>query len=70
MGALESRLCAVVVAPGLSAGQLRAALRQRIDPIFLPRPMMFVERLPRNATGKLPRADLLALLDRHGRSAP
>lgn len=63
-----TRLCAVVVAPGLSAAQLRAALRQRIDPIFLPRPMMLVERLPRNATGKLPRADLLALLDRHGRS--
>jgi acyl-coenzyme A synthetase/AMP-(fatty) acid ligase len=65
-----TRLCAVVVAPDLTSEQLRAALRQRIDPLFLPRPLMFVERLPRNATGKLPRADLLALLDRHGRSVP
>jgi acyl-coenzyme A synthetase/AMP-(fatty) acid ligase len=64
-----TRLCAAVVAPGLTPEQLRTALRRRIDALFLPRPLMFVERLPRNATGKLPRADLLALLDRHGRSA-
>jgi acyl-coenzyme A synthetase/AMP-(fatty) acid ligase len=64
-----TRLCAAVVAPGLTPAQLRAALRQRIDPLFLPRPTIFVERLPRNANGKLPRADLLALLDHYGRSA-
>jgi acyl-coenzyme A synthetase/AMP-(fatty) acid ligase len=64
-----TRLCAVVVAPDLTPAQLRESLRQRIDPIFLPRPTIFVDRLPRNATGKLPRADLLALLDHYGRSA-
>jgi acyl-coenzyme A synthetase/AMP-(fatty) acid ligase len=64
-----TRLAACVVAPGLSAGQLREALRQRIDPLFLPRPLIFLDRLPRNATGKLPRAELLALLGSHGRSA-
>jgi acyl-coenzyme A synthetase/AMP-(fatty) acid ligase len=57
-----TRLCAFVVAPTLSPAQLREALRARIDPIFLPRPMLFVDRLPRNATGKLPRRELIALL--------
>ena len=40
-----------------------AALRERIDPIFLPRPLVLVDALPRNATGKLPdqaARDLLA----------
>lgn len=64
-----TRLCAVVVAPTLTPAQLRDALRQRLDPIFLPRPLIFLERLPRNATGKLPRAELLALLERQGRAA-
>ena len=26
-----------------------AALRERIDPVFLPRPLVFVDALPRNA---------------------
>ncbi len=53
-----TRLCACVVAPGLTASTLLAALRLRIDPVFLPRPLLFVESLPRNATGKLPRQAL------------
>lgn len=56
-----SRLAAAVVAPGLSAGALTARLRERIDPIFLPRPLLLVDRLPRNATGKLPQQALQAL---------
>ena len=63
-----TRLCAFVVAPTLSPTQLRDALRARIDPLFLPRPMLFLDRLPRNTTGKLPRGELLALLERHGQS--
>jgi acyl-coenzyme A synthetase/AMP-(fatty) acid ligase len=55
------RLAAFVVAPGLSRGELLAALRQRIDGAFLPRPLNFVDALPRNATGKLPRAAITAL---------
>lgn len=61
------RLCAFVVAPGLTSQQLLAALRQRIDPIFLPRPLIFLEDLARNATGKLLRRDLLALYERYGK---
>ena len=52
------RLMAFVVAPGLDGAAILAALRRRIDPAFLPRPMRFVDELPRNATGKLPREAL------------
>lgn len=65
-----TRLAAFVVAPTMAAAQLLAALRDRVDAIFLPRPLVFLERLPRNATGKLPRHELQALLDRHLRSRP
>ena len=56
-----TRLMAFVVAPDLDAGRVRDALRERIDPVFMPRPLIFVDSLPRNATGKLPRAALHAL---------
>lgn len=56
------RLCAFVVAPELSEQKIIAALRQTIDPAFLPRPLHKVDALPRNATGKLPRAALRELL--------
>jgi len=59
-----TRLGACVVAPTLEAKTLLATLRQHIDPVFLPRPLLFVARLPRNSTGKLPRADLQALFAR------
>jgi acyl-coenzyme A synthetase/AMP-(fatty) acid ligase len=32
-----------------------------MDPVFLPRPLVFVDALPRNATGKLPREALVRL---------
>jgi len=60
-----TRLAAVAVAPALSAAAITAELRLRIDPVFLPRPLLLVDALPRNATGKLPRDSLLAVLDRH-----
>ena len=56
-----TRLVAFVVAPTLTRRQLLAELRQRIDAIFLPRPPVFVDALPRNGTGKLPRNGLAAL---------
>jgi acyl-coenzyme A synthetase/AMP-(fatty) acid ligase len=60
-----TRLAAVAVAPTLTAGQLTAQLRQRIDRVFLPRPLLLVDKLPRNATGKLPQEALLSLTERH-----
>ena len=60
-----TRLAACVVAPGLDAPHLLAALREHIDPVFLPRPLLFVDALPRNSTGKLPREALQALVQKH-----
>jgi acyl-coenzyme A synthetase/AMP-(fatty) acid ligase len=56
-----ARLAAVVVAPTLNLAELTEQLRRRIDPVFLPRPLLLVSELPRNATGKLPHHALQAL---------
>jgi acyl-coenzyme A synthetase/AMP-(fatty) acid ligase len=60
-----TRLTACVVAPNLTASAILAALRVRIDPVFLPRPLVFVKSLPRNSTGKLPRDALQKLITEH-----
>jgi acyl-coenzyme A synthetase/AMP-(fatty) acid ligase len=60
------RIAALAVAPGKDAHAILDALRRAIDPLFLPRPLKLVDALPRNETGKLPRAALLELLHRHG----
>lgn len=59
-----SRLIAFVVAPSLSQQAVLQALRQQIDPVFLPRPLYLVDALPRTESGKLPRASLAALAER------
>ena len=56
------RIAALAVAPDRDAAQILQALRCSIDPVFLPRPLKLVAQLPRNATGKLPRADMMRLL--------
>ena len=56
------RIAALAVAPQLHEAQILAALRDTVDPVFLPRPLRRVDALPRNDTGKLPRQALLALL--------
>ena len=56
------RLAALVVAPNVTETQILAQLRSAIDPIFLPRPLLRMDALPRNAAGKLPREALLAAL--------
>ena len=58
------RPVAFVVAPGMSEAALTHALRQRIDPAFMPRPICVLDQLPRNDTGKLPQQALADLL--HG----
>jgi acyl-coenzyme A synthetase/AMP-(fatty) acid ligase len=57
-----ARIAALAVAPGLREAQVLAALREHADPVFLPRPLRLVDALPRNETGKLPRAALAVLL--------
>ena len=61
-GGNVARLAALVVAPELTPQTIMAALRQRIDAAFLPRPLVLVDELPRNGLGKLPLADLLKLI--------
>lgn len=56
------RIAALVVAPTLDEGEVLAALREHVDPVFLPRPLRRVDMLPRNETGKLPREALAGLL--------
>lgn len=63
-----TRLTAFAVAPGMTPATLLAGLRARLDPVFLPRPLVLVDALPRNATGKLTQQALATL---HGsRVAP
>ena len=59
--AVVTRVGACVVAPGLDAAGITAELRRRIDPVFLPRPLLLVPSLPRTSTGKLPQEALRAL---------
>jgi len=65
-----TRLIAFVVAPDLEDEDILAALRDRIDPAFLPRPLLRVEALPREATGKLPREALRALAGKVAKRSP
>jgi acyl-coenzyme A synthetase/AMP-(fatty) acid ligase len=60
-----TRLIAVVVAPGKTREDIQRALRWSIDPVFLPRPLLLVPKLPRNETGKLPREALRRLVEQH-----
>ncbi len=57
------RLAVIAVAPGLTRQTLIAGLAGRIDPVFYPRRVVFVDRLPRNEAGKLPRESLLRILE-------
>lgn len=62
-----TRPLAFVVAPGLNSQQILDALRNSVDAVFLPRPLYFVEALPRNTTGKLTRESLLRLRDQQAK---
>ncbi|WHZ09763.1 MAG: acyl-CoA synthetase, AMP-(fatty) acid ligase [Burkholderiaceae bacterium] len=49
----DVRPAAFVVAPGQSAADIVAALRPYVDPVFLPRPLVLIDELPRDANGKV-----------------
>ena len=59
------RMTAFVAAPGLSARDILAKLRGRLDSAFIPRRVIFVDALPRNAVGKLPAAELQRFAREH-----
>lgn len=69
-GAAVTRLVALVVAPGLGAADVLRALQERIDAAFVPRPLLLVDALPRNETGKLPRDMLATLVAQHSARPP
>lgn len=69
-GDCVTRLIACVVAPGKTAEEIQQALRRRLDPVFLPRPLLLVPQLPRNDTGKLPREALLKLAGQQAGGSP
>ena len=58
---LVTRLMAFVVAPGKTSEEIQRALRTHIDPVFMPRPLICLSSLPRNATGKLSRESVSEL---------
>jgi acyl-coenzyme A synthetase/AMP-(fatty) acid ligase len=59
----DARPAAVVVAPGTTAAAILGELRTHLDGVFVPRPLVLVDHLPRNDLGKLPRDALLRLLE-------
>lgn len=59
------RPVAFVVAPGLTAREVIAGLRKRLEPAFVPRRVVLLPELPREATGKITAATLRALAARH-----
>jgi acyl-coenzyme A synthetase/AMP-(fatty) acid ligase len=56
-----TRLAALVVSETLEASDILRALKDAIDPVFLPRPLYMVNKLPRSESSKLPRQALLDL---------
>ena len=60
-----TRLVAFVVAPEKTPEDILSALRSKIAPVFLPRPVYLVDALPRNHTGKLVKEDAEGLLREH-----
>jgi acyl-coenzyme A synthetase/AMP-(fatty) acid ligase len=60
-----SRLMAFVVAPTLTGAVIQASLRQHVDAVFLPRPLVFLSTLGRDANGKLTASTLATLRTQH-----
>ncbi len=56
------RPAALVVAPDMSDKVILAQFAREVDPLFLPRPLRMVPRLPRDALGKLSMESLVEML--------
>ena len=63
----QDRLGALVVGK-IAKKQLLNELKQHLDPVFLPRPLHFVEQLPRNEVGKLVQSKLEQLIQQLNRA--
>lgn len=58
---VANRVAAVVVSRGATAKEIAARLSASLDAVFLPRPLLLVDQIPRDAVGKVSRAKLLEL---------
>ncbi len=58
----HGRLGALVVS-NRGKDEIRLVLRQHVDEVFLPRPLHFVNEIPRNDSGKIVRSELKSLLE-------
>lgn len=58
----NQRLTACIVAQHADVDRIRRELRTRVASTFVPRPLVRVERIPRNGTGKVRYAELRALV--------
>lgn len=61
----KARLATFVVAPDLSIKEINSFFSQQVDNAFMPRPLIKVEKLPYNETGKLPHKNLINLFKQH-----
>lgn len=66
---VANRVAAVVVSRGASARQIAEQLSASLDAVFLPRPLVLVDKIPRDAVGKVARAKLLELTRGEGGAA-
>lgn len=58
----SERLAALIVAPDVSSSEIRRHLARSISSVFIPRPLVFLESIPRDKTGKLKASEFLRLL--------
>jgi acyl-coenzyme A synthetase/AMP-(fatty) acid ligase len=56
-----NRVAAVVVSRGATERQIASELSAALDAVFVPRPLLLVDRIPRDSVGKVSRARLLEL---------
>lgn len=61
----KARIAAFVVAPELSIKKINTMFSHLVDNAFVPRPLIKVDKLPYNETGKLPRKNLVTLFKRY-----
>ena len=67
---MMSRLTAFIVAPERRTEDILAELANKIDPVFMPRPLYKVGALPFTSTGKLPQAELKKLYKACKKNSP
>jgi acyl-coenzyme A synthetase/AMP-(fatty) acid ligase len=68
-GPVQRLVAMVVTTRGEVKSELPEFLRQRLDPVFIPRPILIVDSLPREENGKLPRHKLLEFYNNVKREA-